>query len=331
MPTLPVAPLAAEPPKPALTAEQQEKLKERNRFSAEANRLQREGKLDEAIVAAEKAVAIDRQVFGEVQEVGMGWLEWLAERHQQRNDWAAARKARQEVLSLRIKRHGEMHWTVTDARLALADVESLDRMTPPQRQQLAKANRLNDEVVALYRQGRFREAVDPARQVLEIRKAVLGEKHPRYALGLNNLANLYREMGDYAKDEPLFRQALAIRKAVLGEQHPDYAHSLHDLAERYRWMGDYAKAEPLYRQALAIRKQTLGEQHPDYAASLNNLAVVYRDMGDYVRAEELLRRSLIITQKKSEPDHKEVAIHLQNLASLHLTDRCIKMVKFFNL
>ncbi len=76
-------------------------------------------------------------------------------------------------------------------------------LTAEQRQQLAKANRLEGEVIALYQQGHFREAVVLAQQVREIRKQVLGEKHPDYATSLHNLAKLYRSQGDYARAEPL--------------------------------------------------------------------------------------------------------------------------------
>jgi len=52
-------------------------------------------------------------------------------------------------------------------------------LTGEQREKLAKANRLNGEVVTLYRQGRFPEAVTRARQkIVEICKQALGEKHP---------------------------------------------------------------------------------------------------------------------------------------------------------
>ena len=41
-------------------------------------------------------------------------------------------------------------------------------------------------------------AVPLFRQALEVRRKALGEAHPDYADSLNNLAGLYREMGDYA-------------------------------------------------------------------------------------------------------------------------------------
>src|SRR5204863_266388 len=88
-------------------------------------------------------------------------------------------------------------------------------------------------------------------RALEIRKQVLGEKHPDYACSLNNLAFLYGEQGDYTRAEALFRQALQIRKQVLGEKHPEYASSLSNLALLYMQQRDYPRAEALYRQAIA--------------------------------------------------------------------------------
>jgi serine/threonine protein kinase len=69
---------------------------------------------------------------------------------------------------------------------------------------------------------------------------------------LGSIGNVYRNLGLYAKAEPLLRQSTEILKRELGDKHPDYATSLNDLARLYESMGDYAKAEPLYRQALKI-------------------------------------------------------------------------------
>ena len=48
-------------------------------------------------------------------------------------------------------------------------------------------------------------------------RPILGEKHPRYAQTLNNLALLYQDMGAYAQAEPLLQNALAITRQALGE------------------------------------------------------------------------------------------------------------------
>jgi tetratricopeptide (TPR) repeat protein/CHAT domain-containing protein len=143
------------------------------------------------------------------------------------------------------------------------------------------------------------------------------QEHPHYAKSLNNLANLYADMGQYDKPLPLYEQALAIKKKVLGEEHPDYANSLNDLAILYAYMGQYDKALPLFEQALAIRKKVLGEDRPSYTSSLNNLANLYSNMGQYDKALPLYGQALVIKKKVLGEEHPNYANSLDNLAVLY--------------
>ena|ERR1700680_4968344 len=95
---------------------------------------------------------------------------------------------------------------------------------------------------------------------------------------LNNLAELYRAQGQYAKAEPLYLQALEIEKKVLGPEHPNVARELNNLALLYDAQGQYAKAEPLYRQALAILQKVL-PANPDLATLLENYANCLAKLG----------------------------------------------------
>ena len=49
-------------------------------------------------------------------------------------------------------------------------------------------------------------------EMLQILEAELGPEHPDVATTLNNLAVLYRHMGDYEKALPLYQRALDIVK-----------------------------------------------------------------------------------------------------------------------
>jgi tetratricopeptide (TPR) repeat protein len=310
----------AQPPEPkpaTLTKEQQDKLKERDQFLMEAKKLQAEGKLTEAVAAAEKMLAIERELYGKVHPEVAESLQLLAQMYEVLEDFPAARKARQEVLAIQIKLRGAQHWQVTDARLALEGVERLDRMTPADRRRLAEAAQLHGRVVELYQQGKAPAALPLAQKILGIHKEVLGEHHPDYVSSLNNLARLYLAQGAYAKAESLYRQALDLRKRVLGERHPAYAKSLNNLAVLYMYQGDYAQAEPLLRQSLVITKQALGERHPEYAASLHNLAALYQEQGAYAKAEPLLRQALMIQKQVLGERHPDYAISLTNLAALY--------------
>jgi CHAT domain-containing protein/Tfp pilus assembly protein PilF len=291
-------------------------LKERDRLRNETHRLGSEGKLTEAIAAAEAMLAIERKVLpADDPDLAIS-LGWLADLHLGRDDFAAARAARQEALQILRKHFGEPHWKVTDARLALEYVDMRASRTAEQRQRLSEAVQLNEKVLALYNEGKYGEAVTAARNALSIHKELLGERHLYYATGLNNLALLLNLQRDYAAARPLYERALAIRMEVLGERHPDYATSLNDLAELLYSQGDYAAARPLYERALAIRKQVLGERHLDYAESLNNLAGLLYSQGDYAAARPLFERALAITKQVVGERHPDYALSLNNLAVL---------------
>src|SRR5262249_47982952 len=87
-------------------------------------------------------------------------------------------------------------------------------------------------------------------QALAIRKVVLGEHHPDYARGLNNLAYVLESQGNLARAKPLLRQALAIQQEVLGEHHPDYANCLTNLVLLLQAEGDLIEARR--HEALAL-------------------------------------------------------------------------------
>jgi len=304
-----------------LSKEQQEKLKERDRFGAQTRALRKDGKLAEAIAAAEKMLALERQVFGDVHEEVAGSLEQLAEMHQQREDFAAARKAAREVLTIRTKLLGVDHWQSADARRNLESIDRWERLTPDQRRQLQQANQLMSRVGELSRVGKYRDALRPAQQALELRQGVFGENHLLVASSLHWIGWLYMELGDDVRAESPDLRALAIRKQILGENHPEYATILDNLASVYIDRRDYAKAEPLRRRALEIRKVVVGVKHHNFATSLHNLAFLYREMKDYPRAEALFQEALQI--KKESPGEKDpsYAATLGALAGVYLNMR----------
>ena len=200
-----------------------------------------------------------------------------------------------------------------DARLALANAEWLKKATPAKRAALRQAEKANAQALQLWRQGKAREGLKPAREAVEVLRKLLGEKHPDYATSLNNLALLYQDMGDYKAALPLHKQALTITKEAVGEQHSSYAVSLNNLALLYQDMGDHKAALPLARQALDLRKEVLGTRHPDYASSLNNLAAVYQALKQpekalaHSEAALTLTRTLLLLAGSVQSERQQLA------------------------
>jgi tetratricopeptide (TPR) repeat protein len=83
----------------------------------------------------------------------------------------------------------------------------------PQQSELAA---LNARVIALYRAGKFAEAVPLAQQALAINERALGPNHPDVAASLSTLAWLYDRQGRYAEAEPLHNRALMTADPKLG-------------------------------------------------------------------------------------------------------------------
>jgi tetratricopeptide (TPR) repeat protein len=149
-----------------------------------------------------------------------------------------------------------------------------------------------------------------------IREKALGPDHPDTATNLNNLALLFKDLGDLSGARPLFERALAIGEKTLGPEHPAVATRLNNLAGLLQDQGDLAGARPLFERALAIDEKTLGPEHPRTAIDFNNLALLLQAQGDLAGARPLFERALAIGEKTLGPDHPDVATRLNNLASL---------------
>ena len=79
---------------------------------------------------------------------------------------------------------------------------------------------------------------------------------------MNNLAELYRTLGDAAKAEPLYNRAIGIWEGTYGPDHPNIAAGLSNLALLYSQKADYVHAEEVIQRALKIREKMLGPDHP---------------------------------------------------------------------
>jgi len=69
---------------------------------------------------------------------------------------------------------------------------------------------LNNQIATLYQQAKYKEAISFAQRVYQICEQKFGQDHPNTATSLNNLAQLYCNLGDYSRAEPLYKQALRV-------------------------------------------------------------------------------------------------------------------------
>ena len=210
--------------------------------------------------------------------------------------------------------------TITLVLVAISFVPTIvhAQTTASQTRQLAEVEKLGGKFIELYRSQQYEAAIEPAKKMLEVRRSILGLEHADTAYSLNNLAFVYKGLGDYANAESLFQQTLAIRKKILPPEHPDTADALNNLATIYELRGNFSAAGPLYIKALKMREKILGPNDSFTGISLNNLAVFYYNQGRYAEALPLYRRALQTHERVNGPEHPETASTLNNLASLYV-------------
>ena len=84
--------------------------------------------------------------------------------------------------------------------------------------------RLKHEADSLSRAKRYKEAIPRYKRYLELREKELGPDHPEVAITLNDLAELYHAVHDYANAAPLYQRALESQEQAPRSRPPRRRH-----------------------------------------------------------------------------------------------------------
>jgi len=163
-------------------------------------------------------------------------------------------------------------------------------------------------------QGRWKEAETLGIQVMETRKKVLGDEHPKTLTSIGNLALTYWNQGRWKEAETLEIQVMETRKKVLGDEHPETLTSIGNLASTYGNQGRWKEAETLEIQVMETRKKVLGDEHPETLTSMSNLASTYWNQGRWKEAETLGIQVMETRKKVLGDEHPQTLTSMSNLA-----------------
>ncbi|KAM7213397.1 hypothetical protein V8F06_011247 [Rhypophila decipiens] len=169
----------------------------------------------------------------------------------------------------------------------------------------------------LYDRGRWREKEPVDQRAYELRRAVLGEKHPDTIWSMAELAGTYNAQGRYAEAERMCIKVLEMRREVLGEKHPDRIESMAALATTYNAQGRYAEAEPMKIKVLELLQEVLGEKHPDTIQSMASLAATYHAQGRYAEAEPMKIKVLELRREVLGEKHPDTIGSMAELAATY--------------
>lgn len=209
-------------------------------------------------------------------------------------------------------------WKTEDESRRVADLKRILTMSPGQRQGIISAGEEHQAAMGFKSQGSYTDAVEHQTKSSETIRQVWGEGDAKYAVGLDSLADIFREWGHFNDAESLDRRAIAISKNALGERNPEYAMDMHDLALDFIALGRLAEAEPLLTRTLEILKSASLEEDPYYALALSHLADLDTKQGQFVKAEALYRQAVAVRQKAGRTEDLEFSSLLNSQADLYL-------------
>ena len=160
----------------------------------------------------------------------------------------------------------------------------------------------------LQRLGDTRRGLKLTEQALEI-----GQKQDQQLelLAINNIAAVYRAIGQPQRALELCQQALPLMREV-GDRAGE-ATTLHNIALVYRAIGQPQRALELCQQALPLMRE-VGDRAGE-ATTLNNIALVYQAIGQPQRALELYQQALPL--RREVGDRAGEATTLNNMGMVY--------------
>lgn len=169
--------------------------------------------------------------------------------------------------------------------------------------ELEEAARLNAQVLKLFGEGKFDDALPLAKRVLEIREKVVPETLS-HAYALANLGSIYAKKGKYSDGESLLRHALDIAERVHANESDFGADLYTQLGLLNTWDKDYKTAGPLLLNALNIRSRLHGADDASLVPALFGLADNSFLRGENEEARTYLARAVSILN--SRPPKKDL-------------------------
>ncbi|MGI9067559.1 MAG: tetratricopeptide repeat protein [Pyrinomonadaceae bacterium] len=192
--------------------------------------------------------------------------------------------------------------------------EQQDASSPSQ--ELADAAKLDADVLKLYKEGKFEEAIPLAKRVLKIREKLLPANDRLLATSLSNLGLLYLARLKVDDADSLLKRALSIYEQTPAGNALVTAQTLDSLAQVRLLKSDVKKATEFYLKALSIKETTLNSDHEEILYSLNNLLDLYVSQKEVAKAKAMLKRIISRIERKLGDSDTQVGRLLERMACL---------------
>lgn len=186
---------------------------------------------------------------------------------------------------------------------------------------LKEASQLSQQVIRLYNEGKYDEALPLAKRAVEIREKILGKEDPLLADALANLGAVLMAMKNYGNAQSQYEKALSIYEKALGEGSLKVCDALDNLGWLNYAANNNGKAESLLQRSLAIKEKNLGPDHTETAQAIESLARFYQRTGKYDKSISLYKRIAAMWEKLPGNNQIKAADALEQCACVMRLNR----------
>ena len=275
------------------SAESKKWLQERDAAVGKRFSFQAEGELAKSLAAAEKVIDLERKIFGEKLDPSQRnldhWIDLLIDLEQ----WDSIPPLLEKVREPRIKEWGKQHVFVHDLARLEADVKTVREWSVEKRKELKDTHRQWARLQLLLEKGKFDDAEDLAKELLETIQNLWGKEHAQTGLALFNSGVVLSSQGRTAEAQKQFALAKPIANRTLGEDHPVSIRCEYFLGDTNRV--DFTAAEIALQNAAKRWAKHFGKENVFYLNCQARLGPVYEKLNNRPEAEKALQESLRIS------------------------------------
>ncbi|CAF3801013.1 unnamed protein product [Rotaria sp. Silwood1] len=214
--------------------------------------------------------------------------------------------------------------SVEDFAIVLYEMGLLDKAKETFEQMLTKCPSNHPDMIRIYRflgqiadeQGHYDQAIDLYNQTMGLEDELLSSEDPERAKTFNNLALVYKAIGEHNKASTYFEKALAIWKNADDEHRENIARCLNNLGSLFG-REQPRRALDYFEQALAIRRQFLPANDVDIAENLGNIGGIHGILGNYEQALTYAEQTLAMLANTLPSMSAKMADAYRNVGVAH--------------
>ena len=189
----------------------------------------------------------------------------LGDLYDENREYKQALRLHKDAVSVYSIKLGDDHQTTLDAKIRFAQVQE--------------------------NSGDFDSAINTFFYVMNMTKALKGDKDPAAAEILTRIAGTLRKKGKYEQSIKTLKRALKTFREVLGDTHPSVSKTVDSIASLYITIGDFAKASAILEEVVKLKAATMGMSSKEVATSLSELATSYECAEQYGKAMKNLKKA----------------------------------------